>query len=75
MESEAGVDKDVSDLKVNRMLSTHAKNILSDLELDSEDESGKFSFHRVLLQVWKFSSQCSASSPSYMYNCVAEKTT
>lgn len=42
MELKAGADKDVTDLKGNKMLSTEAKNILSDLELDSEDESGKF---------------------------------
>lgn len=42
MELKAGADKDVTDLKGNKMLSTEAKNILSDLELDSEDESGEF---------------------------------
>ena len=33
-------DEVVNDLKGNRMLSTEAKNILSDLELDSEEEDG-----------------------------------
>ena len=33
-------EKDVKDLKGNKILSTEAKNILSDLELDTDDESG-----------------------------------
>lgn len=80
VESETGADKGVIDLKGNRMLSTEAKNILSDLELDSEDESGKFSLHtctvhcRVLLQVCKFSSQYS-SFPSCSCVHVLHKTT
>lgn len=40
-ESEADTDEGVNDLKGNRMLSTEAKNILSDLELDSEEEDGR----------------------------------
>ena len=35
-----GPDEDVKDLRGNRILSTEAKNILSDLELDTDDESG-----------------------------------
>lgn len=36
-----GPDEDVKDLRGNRILSTEAKNILSDLELDTDDESDK----------------------------------
>ena len=43
MELEADVhDEDVKDLKENRILSSEAKNILSDLELDTDDESGRW---------------------------------
>jgi len=31
----------MKDLKGNKMLSMEAKNILSDLELDTDDESGR----------------------------------
>lgn len=42
-ESEADVsEKDMKDLKGNKMLSMEAKNILSDLELDTDDESGRY---------------------------------
>lgn len=40
-ELERDADEDVKDLKGNRMLSTEAKNILSDLDLDTDDESDK----------------------------------
>ena len=40
-ELERDADEDVKDLKGNRMLSTEAKNILSDLDLDTDDESGE----------------------------------
>ena len=40
MESVRDAEKDVKDLKGNKILSTEAKNILSDLELDTDDESG-----------------------------------
>ena len=73
VESETGADKGVTDLKGNRMLSTEAKNILSDLELDSEDESGKFFLYtvhcRVLLQVCKLSSQYSQWQFSKLQLC------
>lgn len=40
-ESEADVnEEDMKDLRGNKMLSTEAKNILSDLDLDTDDESG-----------------------------------
>ena len=32
----------MKDLKSNKILSTEAKNILSDLELDTDDESGRY---------------------------------
>lgn len=32
----------MKDLKGNKMLSMEAKHILSDLELDSDDESGRY---------------------------------
>lgn len=38
-------EKDVKDLKGNKILSTEAKNILSDLELDTDDESGGSLLH------------------------------
>ena len=38
-------EKDVKDLKENKILSTEAKNILSDLELDTDDESGGSLLH------------------------------
>ena len=42
-DSEADVsEKDMKELKGNKMLSMEAKNILSDLELDSDDESGRY---------------------------------
>ena len=42
-ESEADVsEKDVKNLKGNKILSVEAKNILSDLELDTDDESGRY---------------------------------
>ncbi|CAH3192912.1 unnamed protein product, partial [Porites evermanni] len=40
-ESVRDAEKDVKDLKGNKILSTEAKNILSDLELDTDDESDK----------------------------------
>lgn len=40
-ESEEDVnDEEMKDLKGNKILSMEAKNILSDLELDTDDESG-----------------------------------
>ena len=44
-ESERDAENDVKDLKGNKMLSTEAKNILSDLELDTDDESGGSLLH------------------------------
>lgn len=42
-ESEADVsEQDMKDLKGNKMLSMEAKNILSDLELDTDDEAGRY---------------------------------
>ena len=38
-------EKDVKDLRGNKILSTEAKNILSDLELDTDDESGRSLLH------------------------------
>lgn len=38
-------ENDVKDLKGNKILSTEAKNILSDLELDTDDESGGSLLH------------------------------
>jgi len=32
----------MKDLKGNKMLSMEAKNILSDLELDTDDEAGRY---------------------------------
>lgn len=32
----------MKELKGNKMLSMEAKNVLSDLELDSDDESGRY---------------------------------
>ena len=44
-ESVRDAEKDVKDLKGNKILSTEAKNILSDLELDTDDESGGSLLH------------------------------
>lgn len=42
-DSEVDVsEKDMKELKGNKMLSMEAKNVLSDLELDSDDESGRY---------------------------------
>lgn len=39
----------MKDLRENRVLSTEAKNILSDLELDTDDNSGKCCKYGVVL--------------------------
>ena len=52
-ESVRDAEKDVKDLKGNKILSTEAKNILSDLELDTDDESGGSLLHYAGLLIFR----------------------
>ena len=53
-------EKDVKDLKGNKILSTEAKNILSDLELDTDDESGRSLLNYGTTDVLAFHSRTSS---------------